>query len=124
MQGPAGTRGPEGRQGEKGAKVRPVRGHTVYVRTYTCKRVVSVGIYRETQVPWAPQVKRALWDPRECQENLELKVFAGCQDQWSVPLRRPRCQTLRTQRPTSLSLFRVSKDLRDLQDRRDRLARL
>lgn len=92
-QGPAGTRGPEGRQGEKGSKVSRLRVHTLSGHTHvnvwsliihTHKRVVSVIIHRETQVPWAPQVKRALWVPKECLENLEAMVFAGCPDQWLV----------------------------------------
>lgn len=60
--------------------------HTVHVHTHThiYKHAVSVIIYRETQVLLAPRVKQALWVPRECQENLELKVLEGCQVQWLV----------------------------------------
>lgn len=90
-QGPAGTRGPEGRQGEKGTKVTPACIHThvhtqmyflTYIRVY--KQVVFIIFYREPQVLLAPQVKQALWVPRECQENLEQKVLEGSQDQWLV----------------------------------------
>lgn len=84
-QGPAGTRGPEGRQGEKGTKVTAACVNT-HAQRWICShiRAVFTYIYRETQVLLAPQVKQALWVPRECQENLEQKALEGSQDQWFV----------------------------------------
>lgn len=78
------TRGKTGRKGNKGESCTCTHNICTHTHTHIYKRVVSVLLYRETQVQLVPRVKQALWVPRECQENLELKALEGCQDQWLV----------------------------------------
>lgn len=103
------TGGTTGRKGNKGNSCMHTHVHTqmyflTYIRVY--KQVVFIIFYREPQVLLAPQVKQALWVPRECQENLEQKVLEGSQDQWLVNSATSTCLRSNVWGPTpTKSLF-------------------